>query len=233
VAWLIDRWFGRPFTFSDLSRVAGFLAVAGLATATSAIGGAATMALLHNAAPFWEVWRAWFLSDGVGVVVVTPLIIALAQLWREPPSRREWIEGTGALSLLTLARLYTLDYPSDSWLSFNPAIVVLPPLMWLLARCPPAFAMAGVSVASILIICATTFGIGRYGDVAIPMIERARGAQSIVATGTIFILVLVALIAERRRSEAQLKQSNNRLASSRLCRTWYLEPSPKNGPVRE
>jgi len=225
VAWLLDRWFGRPFTFSDLSRVAGFLAVAGLATATSAIGGAATMALLHNAAPFWEVWRAWFLSDGVGVVVVTPLIIALAQLWREPPSRREWIEGTGALSLLTLARLYTLDYPSDSWLSFNPAIVVLPPLMWLLARCPPAFAMAGVSVASILIICATTFGIGRYGDVAIPMIERARGAQSIVATGTIFILVLVALIAERRRSEAQLKQSNNRLQLALDCAelgTWSL-----------
>jgi integral membrane sensor domain MASE1 len=109
VAWLLERWFGRPFTFSDLSRVAGFLAIVGLATATSAIGGAATMTLLHTAAPFWEVWRAWFLSDGVGLVVVTPLVIALGQLWREPPSRGEWIEGAGALALLTLARLYTLD----------------------------------------------------------------------------------------------------------------------------
>src|SRR5262245_968250 len=85
--------------------------------------------------------------------------------------------------------------------------------------------MAGVSVVSILIICATTFGIGRYGDVANPMIERAKGAQSIVATGTIFILVLVALFAERRRSEAQLKQSNNRLQLALDCAelgTWSL-----------
>ena len=41
VAWLLQRWFGRPFAFSDLSRVAGFLAAAGVAAAISAIGGAA------------------------------------------------------------------------------------------------------------------------------------------------------------------------------------------------
>src|SRR5262245_44368034 len=42
-AWLLQRWFAGPFTFSDLRRVFGFLAAAALATATSAIGGAATM----------------------------------------------------------------------------------------------------------------------------------------------------------------------------------------------
>ena len=74
LAWLVERWFGI-FTFGDLRRVVGFLAAAGLATATSAIGGATTMTLLHTAAPFWEVWRTWFLSDGVGIVVVAPLLI--------------------------------------------------------------------------------------------------------------------------------------------------------------
>src|SRR5262249_9505492 len=49
--WLLDRWFARPFQFADLRRVAGFLAAAALATATSAVGGAATMTLLHTAAP--------------------------------------------------------------------------------------------------------------------------------------------------------------------------------------
>ena len=69
--WLLRRWFAGPFTFADLSRV-GFLAVTGLASATSAIGGAATMALLHTSAAFADVWLAWFLSDGVGIVVVAP-----------------------------------------------------------------------------------------------------------------------------------------------------------------
>src|SRR5262249_16080108 len=27
VAWLLDRWLGRPFIFSDLRRLAGFLAI--------------------------------------------------------------------------------------------------------------------------------------------------------------------------------------------------------------
>jgi hypothetical protein len=67
--WLLERWFGQPFTFGDLPHVAGFLVAAGLATATSAIGGAATMTLLHSdtTAPYWHVWREWLLSSWVGL----------------------------------------------------------------------------------------------------------------------------------------------------------------------
>src|SRR5262245_54396949 len=92
VALLLKRWFGRPFEFGDLRKVAGFLAAAGLATAMSAIGGAATMTLFHRAAPFGEVWQTWLLSDGVGIVVVAPFVIALGEAWRDQPSRGEVIE---------------------------------------------------------------------------------------------------------------------------------------------
>src|SRR5262245_22901760 len=225
VAGLIKRWFGHPFTFDDLPRVLGFATAASLGAAASAFGGAATIALFHSGAPYWDAWRTWFLSDGIGVVVVAPIVIGLAQLWREPPSRSQLVEGVGVLAVLALARLYTLDYPSDSWLSFNPSIVVLPPLVWLLVRCPPAFAIAGAFVVSVLVMGATTYGIGRFGDAAVPIVRRVKGAQSVVATGTIFILVLVALFAERRRSEANLKQSNNRLQLALDCAelgTWSL-----------
>ena len=87
VAWLLERWFGRPFTFGDLRRVAGLLAAASLATAASAIGGAATMTLFHTAAPFWDVWLTWFLSDAIGIVVVAPLVITLCGVWREHPPK--------------------------------------------------------------------------------------------------------------------------------------------------
>jgi len=101
-AWLLERWFGRAFAFDDVRHVLGFVAAAALGTAASAVGGAATMTLLHGTAPFWDVWRAWFLSDGLGAVVVAPLVIGLGQLWRERPSRDEWIEGLGVLALLSL-----------------------------------------------------------------------------------------------------------------------------------
>jgi integral membrane sensor domain MASE1 len=84
ISWLLERWFGRSFAFSDIRQVFGFLAAATAAAAVSAVGGATIMTALHTMAPFWEVWNAWLLSDGVGIVVVAPLVIRLGQAWREP-----------------------------------------------------------------------------------------------------------------------------------------------------
>ena len=173
MAWLLQRWFGRPFAFSDLSRVAGFFAAAGIAAAVSAIGGAATMTLLHSPASFWDAWRVWFLSDGIGIVVVAPVLIELGRLWREPPSRGEIIEGVGVLALLALIAVYVHTHPTGSWIAFDPDALTLPPLLWLAARCPPPFAVAGAFVVSISAICTTIFGIGHLSDAGMPM-HRAR-----------------------------------------------------------
>src|SRR5262245_3108354 len=210
-AWLLDQWFARPYTFGDLRRVLGFVAAAGIAAATSAFGGAATMTMFHTAAPFWEVWRAWFLSDGVGIVVVAPLIIGLGHMWRDQPSRGEWIEGVGVLALLALSSFYVVTPPTGSWLSFSPGAVVLPLLWWLTARCQPAFGIAGAFVASITVLWATTFGVGHFGDASVSLMERVNGARVVITMVTVCTLVLAALFAERRRNEATLRDSNNRL----------------------
>jgi len=211
-AWLLERWFGRPFRFGDLPRVAGFLAAAGLAAAASAIGGAATMVLLNadTTAPYWDVWRTWFLSDGVGIVAVAPLVIGLAGVWREPPSRGEWMEGLGVLSLTALACLYTISHKTGYWLSFSPSALVLPLLLWLTTRRQPTFGIAGAFVASVAVILATTFGIGRFGDAAVPIIERVKGAQAAVTTVTLFTLALVALFTQRTQAEEKLRASEGR-----------------------
>ena len=75
-----------------MRHVLGFVAAACFGAAVCGVGGAAATTLLRTAAPFSEVSRAWFLSDVVGIVVVAPLLIGLAQLWRERPSDGEWIE---------------------------------------------------------------------------------------------------------------------------------------------
>src|SRR5262249_46595919 len=211
-AWLLERWFVRPFTFGDLRCVLGFVAAAGIAAATSAFGGAATMTLFHTTAPFWEVWRAWFLSDGVGILVVAPLVIGLAQMWRELPSRGDWIEGLGVLALQASASLVVMVHPAGSWISFSPGALVVPLLLWLAARCPPTFAIIGAFLVSITVILATTFGIGRFGDAAVPMMERVKGTQAAVITVTLYTLALVALFAQRKEAEEGLRESEGRLA---------------------
>ena len=163
-AWLIEQWFGRTFAFVGVLRLLGFLTAACIGAAASAVGGAATMTLLHTSEPFGDVWLAWFLSDGVGIVVVAPLIIGLGQLWRELPSRGEWIEGVSVLALLSLTSLLVVTHPSGSWVSFSPGALVLPLLLWLTARCQPVFGIAGAFAASTAVLYGITFDIGRFGD---------------------------------------------------------------------
>jgi PAS domain S-box-containing protein len=211
-AWLLERWVARPFRFANLRRLAGFLAAAVLATAASATGGAATMTLLHSAAPYWDVWRTWFLSDWVGIVVIAPLVIGLREIWDEPPSLREWTEGIGVLALAVLASFYTVSHESGSWLSFSPGAIVLPVLLWLTARCPAAFGMAGAFIASVAVILATTCGVGRFGDAGVPLMERAKGAQVATITVTLYTLILIALFTQRKETEKELRESEGQLA---------------------
>ena len=58
---------------------------------------------------------------------------------------------------------------------------------------------------TILAICAITYGMGRFGDAAIPILERVRGVQATVVTSTIFILGLTALFAQRKEAEARYR----------------------------
>ena len=225
-AWLLQRWFGRPFAFSDLSRVAGFFAAAGIAAAASAMGGAATMTLLHSPAPFLDAWRVWFLSDGIGIVVVAPILIELGRLWREPPSRGEIIEGAAVLALLALIALYVHTHPTVSWIAFDPDALTLPPLLWLAARCPPPFAIAGAFVVSISAICTTIFGIGHLSDAGMPIIERVHGVQATVMVTTVFALVLVALITDSRSREVLLERSNEKLRNQEEAFRRLLETLP-------
>jgi len=141
VAWLLEGWFGPAFTFGDVRRVVCFFAAAGFAAATFALGGAAVMAELTGT-PFWEVWRLWFLSHAVGIVVVAPFLIELGQLTRERPNRAKLTEGVGVLALIILASIYAVALPTGSWLSFDSDAVVFPLLLWLTARKLRTFAIA-------------------------------------------------------------------------------------------
>jgi PAS domain S-box-containing protein len=212
VAVLIERWFGRAFDFNDLRRVLVFVAASCIGAAASALGGAVTMTLFHGPAPFWDVWRAWFLSDWIGIVMTAPLVIGLGQIWRKLPSRVEAIEGVGVLSLVGLIGFDAIAHPTGSWLSFDPDAAVLPLLLWLVARCPPIFGIAGAFVESLSVIYAMTLGIGHLGDAAVPLAERVGAAQVIITMVTLYTLVLAALFTQRRESEAQSAKKSAALA---------------------
>jgi len=64
---------------------------------------------------------------------------------------------------------------------------------------------------TLAVIWSTTFNLAHFGDESVPLADRLFAAQTIVLVGALLVLMLAALFAERRWSEAALKESKERL----------------------
>jgi len=210
--WLIERYFGSNFGLDRLTHVMGLLAAAVLAAAVSGVGGTAGFLFFHNStAPILSTWQHWFSSDALGILTVAPVIIELASIGRQPPSRSELIEGMTALVALTGTSVAIIFLPQGHWGIVVPIALLFPLLLWLAARCRPIFAAAAAFIIAFTLVWMTTFSIGYFGDSFLPIEQRILGAQASILAITLCALVLASLFAERRLHEAALFEGQTRL----------------------
>jgi PAS domain S-box-containing protein len=211
-AWLIERFFGSPFSLDRLRHVLGLLAAAIVAAAVSGMGGTLGFVLFHGATTsVFVTWQEWFASDALGIVTIAPLIIGLASAIREPPARSETIEGFLALGLLTVMSVVVIALPPEPWTTVVPVALLFPVLLWIASRCQPVFAAAAAFIVTLAIVWTTTIGIGHFGDPSLPMAERVLAARAGILAVALCAYVLAALFAERRQHEAALAESEARL----------------------
>jgi signal transduction histidine kinase len=224
VAWLIERYFGSAFSLGKLPCVLGLVAAAVVGTAISGIGGTFCFVWLQGSpAPFLTTWYHWFAADGLGIVTVAPVLIGLASAARNPPSRTELLDGAVALVALTVFSGLILLLPRESWAPVVSIALVFPFLLWLAARCRPAFSAAAAFIIAITFVLATTFGVGIFGDATLPIAERILTAQAAILAVSLCAFVLAALFSERRESEARLTRSNLMLQREQNNKLMNLE----------
>jgi signal transduction histidine kinase len=215
-AGLIAHYFGSDFSLGRLRHVLGLVAAAIIGTAVSGVGGTFAYWLFHSPeAPFLTTWQHWFASDAVGIVTVAPLVIGLAAALRQPLPRRELVEGTAALVALAVMTGIIIWLPQSLWEAVVPVTWLFPILMWLAARCRPIFAAAGAFLVSLAVVWTIIFAIGHFGDPSFPIDDRILQAQAVILVVAVCALVLAALFAERRESEARLARSNAMLERER------------------
>jgi PAS domain S-box-containing protein len=211
---LITRLFAHPFRLDALYRVIGLFVAAIIATAISGIGGSVGFILFHTStASEFAIWWHWFTSDAIGIITVAPFLIGLPS-GSDPIPRKEFVEGTLALALLAVLSLLVIHLPKEPWADEIAIAAVFPLLLWIAARCRPFFAAAATFVSAITIVWTTTFGIGFFGDLALPVAERVLYAQAAIVAVALCALVLAALFAERREHAAKLTESETRLQSA-------------------
>lgn len=132
-AWLLQRAVGRrPRLVGPLDLVC-FVLLATIANTMVAalIGAAGAIEFAGATSGFVDVWRQWWVADANGILVLAPIILALARHnWRTP---MRWLELTG-LSLagaVGMSLLFGLDA------DISPAVALyalLPLVLWAALR---------------------------------------------------------------------------------------------------
>lgn len=164
-AYLIRRLCGRDFAFSNVREVVLFAAIAmGLAPGLTALLGTWVhydAGLEHMS--FVAHWQTWWIGDGMGMVVLTPLLFGWLHVPKEAPQRAaaSWLEG-GTFTLLLAGLLHLLFYcipdRNNPWA--GSPLLLLPLFLWAALR----FGIRGVSLVgccvSLLAIVLTFQGRG-------------------------------------------------------------------------
>jgi PAS domain S-box-containing protein len=212
-AWLVERYLGRHFSLTRVRHVLWLVIAAIIATACSGLAGAMAYKLFHSSdAPALIIWQHWSSADAIGIITVAPLMVGLVKMLRRPSLPYELIEGAGAvIAAAGATAIIIFILPEAWWNRVAPVELLLPVLLWLAARCRPAFTAAAVFLFSLMIASGVIFRLGHFSVVGPSMSDQAFAAQAATVGVAIFALVLTALFAERRRHEAVITESENRM----------------------
>lgn len=220
---LLRHWFPSPPVMDRLRDVAALIGVAAIASnAITALLGA-TVVRLSFGAPFWESWRVWFVADGLGMLLITPLALSWLdagrlRLRRPTPARA--VEAAALVAALLLVGGIIFYMPGNT--KFTLPYPLFPLLVWAALR----FHMRGATLAALLLTVMVTTGTaagqGPFARVADSQLDALLDAQQYLAIIVPCAYVTAALVAERAIALAGLGWSNATLELQVAKRTDEL-----------
>lgn len=197
-----QRAFERAHDILKFAFLAGMVS-----TTISATVGVTTLSLggFADWTQYGSIWRTWWLGDGVGAVLVTPLVL----LWRENP-RLNWTrEQIIELVLLFLGLFFT------AWIVFGGRFhsevknypleyLCIPFLIWAAFRFGRRKAATATCALAAIAIRGTLLGFG-------PFAREAQNTslllvQSFVGIVAVTSLALAAEVSERKRADERVRQ---------------------------
>ena len=213
VAGLIERSYGSLFELNTIRHVIGLFAATIAGTVVSGIVGTIGFVWFHGdaTASVPTVWLHWVASDALGTLTVAPLVIGLASLMRNAPSRREAAESALALAVVCVLCAFLVFFPNRPWTLELTTIALCPLFVWIAARLPPGIACAATFICAITIVATTTFDIGIFGDSRWSFEQRIQSAQASILAISFGALILTALFSERRLQATALLDREARL----------------------
>ncbi|MEO8433866.1 MAG: MASE1 domain-containing protein [Pyrinomonadaceae bacterium] len=204
-AFLVLRYTGTRVPLYRAQHVVQFAIFAAVISPMVSATTGSTM-LCATGAARWEnystLWLTWWLGDGVGALVVTPLLLAWSSKARTRWDSKKLLEGGLFLLSLVLVTLFVFGgWIPTSDKNYPLAHLMFPFFIWAAFR----FGQRGVTTAIITLAGIAVWGTARGLG---PFIhshpnESLLLLQAFMGTITLTALVLAAIVGERRSIEEE------------------------------
>jgi PAS domain S-box-containing protein len=207
-AWTLTRFYRSKISFGNTLEIFLLFGIAIFVNGLTALLGAA-VAWLAFAAPFLNTWLVWWSSDGLGMILVTPLIVtwAVSQSMFQTAFPRRIVE----------AGLLTLGFAVFAWFLFGKFTVaeapflrnymLFPFLIWLAFRYSPRGMASALTLLAGIAIWNTLLGYGIFGFANQTVTEHLISVQVFLSVIVFSGLLLSAMVSERKQAQEALQKS--------------------------
>ena len=209
-ALLLEGVLGHRTTFAQLKEVVWLVVLAmGLGNGVTALLGAAGPALLLGAS-FWSTWLVWWIADGLGMLLLAPLLVT----WWHRPWRfltlARAAEASLLLALLAAACWSIFMTPPAQIGPLSYPFLLFPLLIWAAVRFGPSGATAGLLLMAGISLVGSNAGCGLFAALSAAPLDHLMTNQLFLAVMGSSSLMLAAAIAEIHQAREQLQQERDR-----------------------
>jgi diguanylate cyclase (GGDEF)-like protein len=206
--YLVNRFAASRRFFERAQDIFRFAFLAGMiSTALSATIGVTTLAWggFASWSMYWTIWCTWWLGDGVGAIVITPLVL----LWRENPSlkwsRKQAIELAFLFMGLSLIAYFVFGGRFHSVVKNYPLeYLCIPFLIWAAFRFGRRKVATAILVLAVIATWGTLRGFGPFSrqsqNTSLLLLQAFMGIVAITS------LALAAETTEHKRAEEHVRQ---------------------------
>jgi signal transduction histidine kinase len=195
---------------------------AGLSTFVSATIGVAVLHLtgITPRGEVVEAWRAWWLGDAIGALLVAPPILVWTVMPSVPSPRRIAEAAALVVTVMVISIAIFHRAPQTVGGPLSRAYLLFPLLIWAAIRFGQQGAVTATFVASVVAVWGTAMGHGPF--IQSTLHDSLFGLQTFMGVTAATFLILGASIAERETAARDLKVAHGIAAAANKAKGEFL-----------
>jgi signal transduction histidine kinase len=223
-AYALRRIPGFEVSLERVVDVVGLIVFAALlSTMVAATIGVTSLYLggIVSSAQYAHAWRAWWLGDLIGDLLVAPLLLVWTGAPRHLPSSKRQLEALAlGVSVIVISVVIFGASTGGGTGVFGRAYMFFPLLIWAALRFGQRGAVSTAFIVSVIAVAGTAIGSGPF--VSADLHESLFALQIFMGIAAATFLIMGASMSERSRAEEAIRLAHARAAEANQAKAEFL-----------